>query len=318
MATAEDMINAHLTWMRAGSYATNTVDDARKLLLRAHRELPEGLHGSTGDELAIWLDNPDWSRETRLTYYKHLIRLYRWATNPRDPWMTFDPSADLRRPTAPAGLPRPAPLPVVQAAVMDTTDPWRIYCRLAAFAGARSCEIARLRRDEISEVVLLHGKGGKVRAVPTHPLIAELVADLPPGPIVRTPSGITPTGDWVSSNTARYLRVAGIPTKLYPLRHFFASWINEKHRDIRVVQELLGHASVTTAQRYTAVTASQLREAVNTLPFVPAPSGSAGGGTPVREDRGGDAPPPRRPGAESGPAAVRRGLLQRRLRRTRP
>lgn len=304
VATPEQMIEAHLTWMQAGTYAEKTLRAARRVLRTAHAELPEGLHGALGSELAEWLANPRWARNTKVNYHKHLIRFYRWATNPNDPWLSFDPSAELHPPKESTGVPRPAAQDLVRRAIYDTADPWRIYCRLAALGGLRACEIAALRREDVTaEVMHIFGKGDKTRIVPTHPLVWELVEPLPAGHIVVRPSGRLPTGDWVSTQTAHYLAAVGIPTKLYPLRHFFASTINQRYGDIRVVQELLGHASVMTTQRYTAVTASRLREAVTVLPF----SGSDADGTPTDPGPGGDAAPPPRPRGESGPAAARRG-----------
>lgn len=315
MATPEQMIDAHLTWMRAGTYAEKTMRAARRVLRTAHAELPEGLHGALGTELAEWLANGEtspgvpWSRNTKVNYHKHLIRFYRWATSPTDPWLSYDPSAELHAPKETTGVPRPAAHDLVHRAIYDTADPWRIYCRLAVLGGLRACEIAALRREDVTvEVMHIFGKGDKMRIVPTHPLIWELVRPLPPGHIVRRPSGRPPNGDWVSTQTAHYLAAVGIPTKLYPLRHFFASTINQRYGDIRVVQELLGHASVMTTQRYTAVTASRLREAVTVLPF----SAPDAAGTPTDgPGSSGDAAPPPHPRGESGPTAARRGRRPR-------
>ncbi|GIJ10709.1 tyrosine-type recombinase/integrase [Micromonospora andamanensis] len=266
MATPEDMIDAHLRYLRAGRFAARTIDDARKLLTRAHRELPEGLHGATLAELEDFLANPGWSTETALTYYKHLRRLYRWAVRPADQWISFDPSEELVRPKSAAELPRPAADDVVRACIHDTEDPWRLYCRLAALAGLRPCEIATVRRQDIGEVIRIKGKGGRTRTVPTHPLIAELVEPLPAGVIATRPSGKRVTAYWMSKATAQYLRSVGIDTTLYPLRHAFATKVEEKH-DVRAAQVLLGHASITTTTRYTLISRKRQQAAIDDLDF---------------------------------------------------
>lgn len=275
MATPLDMIETHLTWMRAGTYAANTVRDADKLLHRLHRELPMGLDAATGGELAEWLAQEGWSEQTVVTYYKHIVRFYRWAANPRDPWMSMDPSVDLRRPTAQPGLPRPALETVVRAAIFDLVEPWRLACRLTALAGLRPCEVATITRHDVTQQrITIKGKGGKTRSIPTHRLIWETVWSRPPGPLV-TYRGRPVSAEYVSRAGAYALRHAGLDITLYRLRHYFGTVIQEKYRDIRVTQKLMGHASITTTEVYTLVTDQRMRDAIDTLPFSDPDEGTA-------------------------------------------
>lgn len=270
MATPTEMIQAHITWLRAGRgrWADSTIRQAGQVLRRLHRELPAGLHRALPEELALWLGNPAWAEQSVATYYKHIVRFYRWAAGGRDPWLSYDPSAELPRPNAKPGLPRPAAEAVARTAIFDLPEPWRLCCRLVALAGLRPAEVATLRREDITEqVITVKGKGGKSRAVPTHPLIWQTVWSRPPGPLVPRRSGRPADAQYVSKTGARTLRNAGLPITLYALRHYFGTAVTEQYRDIRVTQELMGHASIQTTTIYTQVTDVRKREAVNSLPF---------------------------------------------------
>ncbi|MFD3811021.1 site-specific tyrosine recombinase XerD [Rhodococcus sp. NPDC058639] len=142
--------------------------------------------------------------------------------------------------------------------------------------GARISEAVGLDVDDIdteSRAVLLRGKGGKQRLVPVgRPALAALDAYLVRGRPALA-GGHTPAlflnarGGRLSRQSAwTVLRAAaeraGIDSNVSPhtLRHSFATHLLDGGADVRVVQELLGHASVTTTQIYTLVTVGALRE----------------------------------------------------------
>lgn len=315
MTSAYDVIEAHITWMTAGGYAEKTIRAARRTLRAVERDLPGGICESTQQELAEWLGNPRWDAETKLTYYKAIRRFHIWATDPRDPWMTDDPSAGLRRPEPGKTLPRPAPRDAVERAIFVTRGRWQLACRLAGLQGMRACEMARLRREHIDrEWTYIWGKGDKDRAVPTHGLVWELVEPMGPGPIFVRPRGGPATGDWISTQCGLYLKAMGVPYSLYPLRHYYATVIQREYRDLRTTQELLGHASPNTTQRYTEVTADQKRAAVDVLPFRQGQGARSGGSVAAGSPGAGSAadalPRPRR-GGGVGRSVVRRALQRR-------
>ncbi|WP_040772067.1 site-specific tyrosine recombinase XerD [Rhodococcus rhodnii] len=142
--------------------------------------------------------------------------------------------------------------------------------------GARISEATGLDVDDIDtrgRSVLLRGKGGKQRMVPVGgPAIAALDAYLVrgrPALISRaTPAlFLNVRGGRLSRQSAWQVlqdaaRAAGITADVSPhtLRHSFATHLLEGGADVRVVQEMLGHASVTTTQIYTLVTIGSLRE----------------------------------------------------------
>ncbi|ETZ40752.1 tyrosine recombinase XerD [Mycobacterium avium MAV_120709_2344] len=154
----------------------------------------------------------------------------------------------------------------------------RALLELLYSTGARISEAVGLDVDDVdtqARSVLLRGKGGKQRLVPIgRPAVAALDAYLVRGrsELARRGRG-TPAiflnvrGGRLSRQSAWQVlqdaaERAGITSGVSPhmLRHSFATHLLEGGADVRVVQELLGHASVTTTQIYTMVTVHALRE----------------------------------------------------------
>ena len=154
----------------------------------------------------------------------------------------------------------------------------RALLELLYGTGARISEAVGLDVDDldlVDETVLLRGKGGKDRRVPVGSYAAKALAAyaVQARPILAAEGRGTPRfflnsrggplsrqSAWVVLRTAA--ERAGLADGLSPhtLRHSFATHLMEGGADVRVVQELLGHASVTTTQIYTLVTVDRLRE----------------------------------------------------------
>jgi integrase/recombinase XerD len=154
----------------------------------------------------------------------------------------------------------------------------RALLELLYSTGARISEAVGLDVDDIdteARSVLLRGKGGKQRLVPIgRPAVAALDAYLVRGrpDLARRGRGtpaifLNARGGRLSRQSAWQVlqdaaERAGISAAVSPhtLRHSFATHLLDGGADVRVVQELLGHASVTTTQIYTLVTVHALRE----------------------------------------------------------
>ena len=154
----------------------------------------------------------------------------------------------------------------------------RAMLELLYSTGARISEAVGLDVDDIdtqARSVLLRGKGGKQRLVPIgRPAVAALDAYLVRGRPELARRGRGTPAIFLNARGGRLSRQsawqvlqdaaerAGITAAVSPhtLRHSFATHLLEGGADVRVVQELLGHASVTTTQIYTLVTVSALRE----------------------------------------------------------
>ncbi|WP_158168543.1 site-specific tyrosine recombinase XerD [Mycolicibacterium smegmatis] len=154
----------------------------------------------------------------------------------------------------------------------------RALLELLYSTGARISEAVGLDVDDVdtqARSVLLHGKGGKQRLVPIgRPAVSALDAYLVRGRPDLARRGRGTPGIFLNARGGRLSRQsawqvlqdsaerAGIASAVSPhtLRHSFATHLLDGGADVRVVQELLGHASVTTTQIYTMVTVHTLRE----------------------------------------------------------
>lgn len=197
----------------------------------------------------------------------------------REGLVLLDPAREVKPPAAPRRLPKALPVADVLR-LLETPGGLRERALLEVLysTGARISEAVGLDLDDIDateRTVLLDGKGGKQRLVP----IGRPALDALDAYLVRARPGLAAGG---RGSPAIFLNVrggrlsrqsawqtlkvaaerAGLTATVSPhtLRHSFATHLLEGGADVRVVQELLGHASVTTTQIYTLVTVNTLRE----------------------------------------------------------
>ncbi len=122
--------------------------------------------------------------------------------------------------------------------------------------------------------LMITGKGGKQRLVPVLPIVAQAIGDYleacphppdPEGPLFVGVRGRRLQPRVVQGVMARLRGALGLPDSATPhaLRHSFATHLLAGGGDLRTIQELLGHASLSTTQRYTAVDEAGLMTAYN-------------------------------------------------------
>lgn len=210
--------------------------------------------------------------------------LFRYAG--AEGWIAVDPSEDVASPTVPLRLPKALSVEDT-VAMVESCDPStvaglrdRALLEFLYGCGARISEAVGLTPDALDlaeRSVLLRGKGGKQRRVPvgSHAVAAleayfvrarpVLLVAHKTGPLPREVflnargRPLSRQSAWgIVSAAAQRAGVSGVSP--HTLRHSFATHLLEGGADVRVVQELLGHASVTTTQIYTHVTIDRLRE----------------------------------------------------------
>jgi integrase/recombinase XerC len=193
--------------------------------------------------------------------------------------------AAVRAPKLPKTLPKP--LGIAAAKRLSDADlrageerePWVLARDAAVLAllygsGLRISEALGLSRGAIpapgaGDVIIITGKGNKTRMVPVLPQVLQAIADyvalcpydLPEdGPMFRGAKGGPLSPRIIQLAMARLRGALGLADTATPhaLRHSFATHLLARGGDLRAIQELLGHASLSTTQIYTAVDTEQL------------------------------------------------------------
>jgi integrase/recombinase XerC len=188
--------------------------------------------------------------------------------------------AVLRSPKLPQSVPKPltiddATSSVTAASDLATSD-WQGKRDTAILAllygcGLRLSEALGLSRAEapLGEILAITGKGGKQRLLPVLPAVREAVADYlgacprlltAEGPLFVGARGGPLNPRLVQRQMASLRGFLGLPETATPhaLRHSFATHLLGAGGDLRAIQELLGHASLSTTQRYTSVETERL------------------------------------------------------------
>ena len=196
-----------------------------------------------------------------------------------------DPTAKLGSPKRPRSIPKAIPLEDVERLLeLPSSDGLgrrdRAILESLYGAGLRISELVGLDVDDVDldegTILVRGGKGGKSRRVPVgraarsavgdylttlRPELARKSAGGAAGLFLNARGGrLSRQGCW--KILRRYAEMAGLEDRVSPhtLRHSFATHMLDAGADIRVVQDLLGHASLATTQVYTLVSDSKLRE----------------------------------------------------------
>lgn len=207
----------------------------------------------------------------------------------RERLVAADVSSAVKPPRPAARLPKALPLSDIEAILAAAAAPGttlsfrdRALLEFLYGTGARISEAVGLDIDDFDAAegsVLLRGKGSRQRIVPIGSVAVAAMQEYLGSARPALMSAKTPTaavflnarGGRLSRQSAwtvlaKASQRAGVSVEVSPhtLRHSFATHLIDGGADVRVVQELLGHASVTTTQVYTLVTVEKLREIYST------------------------------------------------------
>ena len=273
MATPTSALERYLSSLRTGRrLAANTLAayarDGRLLLGLTGERALETLDGHDIRHFVALLHSKGQSPRSLARILSSWRGLFAWMQRQRE--IAANPCAGVKAPKAARTLPRTlSPDEAVQ--LVTQGDSAFAQCDRALFELAYSCglrvsELTGIDLDAIDSAtgeVRVTGKGSKTRIVPvgTHAL-AAIAAWLPVRAALARPgekalflgsSGRRLAPREVQRRIKRWAAAAGIEVDVHPhmLRHSFASHVLQSSGDLRAVQEMLGHASITSTQVYT-------------------------------------------------------------------
>lgn len=250
--------------LRSAGRPETTITLRRYQLSRLARDVEAGPWDLTGDDLITYTGAQTWGRDTRRAFRSAARAFYSWAiTTGR----TAGPSpADALAPVrAQPPAPHPADDDAVRQALAQAGPRERLAIRLAAEVGLRRGEVVLVHsrdlvRDVLGWSLVVHGKGGRDRLVPLGDGLAVAVREAcERGGGFAFPGRIE--GHMAASTLGRYIgRLLPEGRSMHSLRHRFATRAYVSTGDLLAVQQLLGHTSPTTTQRYVQVDHARHRE----------------------------------------------------------
>lgn len=222
----------------------------------------------TTNEIIEWTGRQAWANETRRGRRQSFIAFYRYGLAAE--LIDESPAEELPRVKPSPPNPRPIPFDIYRDALLRGTRRERLILRLAAEAGMRRTEIALVHQQDLLRdldgwSLHVHGKGNKRRLVPLNRSLAIAVRDA-----CEASGGWALPGKIDGHMSPQYVgilasRLLPDPWTLHTLRHAFATELLWSGENLRTIQELLGHASVATTERYTQVKDKAKRAAVDAL-----------------------------------------------------
>lgn len=268
MSALDEVLATWRAWQEAQGLSERTIEDRAALVRRFVEFAHEEPLAFTAGSITRYVGRPGLKPRTRWLYRQHLQAFsdFLVRTHQRE----TSPLVDVPEVRKPTGTPRPIETAELAAVLERVQGPARMMILLAAYAGLRVHEIAKVRGRDLDRragVLDVVGKGGKGRLLPAHAVILQEAAGYPEGTAFwfPHPDGGPVSRQAVAQQITRALRAAGVHATSHQLRHTFATMLLEQGADIRVVQELMGHSSLQSTQIYTRVSAVQRTAAIDRL-----------------------------------------------------
>lgn len=278
---AEDILNLWLLDMRGRAHSETTIANRRTQLRFLHRYTGTPPHELTRRELVAFLARPGISPASRRIYLVTARSFYTFLV---DDGLRGDNPTD-RLPAVKVPRRRPRPFSRDQIELLLSSGAYartRAMIALGYFQGFRVASIAAVHGHDIDldgGTIRTIAKGHRDLVFPLHPVIAALAESMPrddwwfPSPMRPGPIRSASVTDLIADARDR----AGIKDPnltAHSLRHSFGTHLMEDGTDVRVIQTLMGHESLSTTQIYTEVSNVLARDGILNLSPIALPARS--------------------------------------------
>lgn len=256
------LLTAWAEWMRAGRTSPETVK-LRVYHLTRLAESFDSPEAVTTDELVAWLAAHNWKPNTARSYRASYRAFWAWLVK-TGRWTGVSPAHEVPSVKVPRAKARPTPEDAFRQAMRASDPRARLAIALAGVCGLRRGEVARLRREDMEPDLAgwslrVVGKGGHVRLVPLTDELVGMIRARRPGWLFPAPGGGHLTPAHLAKIVSRELPDG---FTMHTLRHRCGTLAYAATKDIRAVQELLGHAKPETTAIYTAASDTSIRAAM--------------------------------------------------------
>ncbi|QFG09663.1 tyrosine integrase [Gordonia phage Pipp] len=267
----QPLLGGFLRHLRAAGQPDTTINTRRQQIERMARALEGSPADVTRDAITDYHAVQTWALETRRGHRNAAVAFFAWAHSCG--YITDNPAQHLPIVKSSVPAPRPAPDRVVNVALQTPEKRVQLMLRLSCELGLRRAEVAVVSTTDVEDgvggaMLRVHGKGGRIRVIPVSDDLALRIEE---GAAGHTP-GAPRTGYLFPGNDGGHLSPRWVGSlcadalpggwTMHTLRHRFATRAYRGSRNLRAVQILLGHASLATTQRYTAVDEDEVRAAM--------------------------------------------------------
>lgn len=269
-------------YQRAQTLAATTIRNRTSILSTLARNSENGLVNCDVFTLRRHIGREGVTKGTKRTERGAFIAFFTFLCD--DGLRTDNPAAKLPTINAPKGKPRPFTREQVDAMLESGAyRKTRAMIIIGYFQGFRVSQIARVHGDDIdllTNTIHTVAKGQKEGRLPLHPMIRELAKSMPAHdwwfPARKNPTTHVRAASVTDLITKAKLRAGILDPRLTPhsLRHGFGTDLVDGGVDIRVVQELMMHESLSTTQIYTGVSEERKQTDIVTLEPRPIPAQS--------------------------------------------